>query len=61
MGRWEKNLEADRAAIAEAKAGGFLDCNEVFDALGFEEINAGGIRRSKYQVASPMDRSGHWV
>ena len=42
----------DRTQIAIAKAKGFRDCNEVFDFLGIPEINAGGIRRSKFQVAT---------
>ena len=42
----------DRTQIAIAKAKGFRDCNEVFDLLGIPEINAGGIRRSKFQVAT---------
>ena len=42
----------DRTQIAVAKGKGFRDCNEVFDFLGIPEINAGGIRRSKFQVAT---------
>ena len=42
----------DRTQIAVAKDKGFRDCNEVFDFLGIPEINAGGIRRSKLQVAT---------
>ena len=42
----------DRTQIAVAKAKGFRNCNEVFDFLGIPEINAGGIRRSKFQVAT---------
>ena len=42
----------DRTQIADAKDRGFRDCNEVFDMLGIPEINAGGIRRSKFQVAT---------
>ena len=42
----------DRTQIAVAWAKGFKDCNEVFDFLGIPEINAGGIRRSKFQVAT---------
>ena len=41
----------DRTQIAVAKTKGFRDCNEIFDMLGIPEINAGGIRRSKLQVA----------
>ena len=42
----------DRTQIAVAKAKGFRNCYEVFDFLGIPEINAGGIRRSKFQVAT---------
>ena len=42
----------DRTQITIAKAKGFRNCNEVFDFLGIPEINAGGIRRSKFQVAT---------
>ena len=45
-------LDGDHAIIAEAKANGFKDCVEVFDALGFDSINASGIRRNTLQVAS---------
>ena len=38
--------------IADAKANGWKDCREVFAALGFAPINAGGIRRDQYQVAT---------
>ena len=41
-----------RTAIADATAVGFRDCHAVFDALGFDRVNAGGITRSSLQVAS---------
>ena len=41
-----------RKAIAEAMAVGFRDCHAVFEALGVERVNAGGIIRSSLQVAS---------
>ena len=41
-----------RKAIADATAVGFRDCHAVFDALGVERVNAGGITRSSLQVAS---------
>ena len=41
-----------RKAIADATAVGFRDCHAVFDALGFDRVNAGGITRSSLQVAS---------
>ena len=41
-----------RKAIAEATAVGFRDCHAVFEALGVERVNAGGITRSSLQVAS---------
>ena len=42
---------ADRKAIVAAIDAGFMDCSEVFDALGFERVNAGGETRSVMQVA----------
>ena len=50
--RKEHQEMIDRTQIAVAKDKGFRDCNEVFDFLGIPEINAGGIRRSKLQVAT---------
>ena len=50
--RKEHQERIDRTQIAVAKDKGFRDCNEVFDFLGIPEINAGGIRRSKLQVAT---------
>ena len=41
-----------RKAIADATAVGFRDCHVVFDALGVERVNTGGIIRSSLQVAS---------
>ena len=41
-----------RKAIADATAVGFRDCHAVFDALGFDRVNAGGITRSSLQVAA---------
>ena len=41
-----------RKAIADATAIGFRDCHAVFDALGFDRINAGGITRSSLQVSA---------
>ena len=41
-----------RKAIADATAVGFRDCHAVFDALGFDRVNAGGMTRSSLQVAS---------
>ena len=41
-----------RKAIADATAVGFCDCHAVFDALGFDRVNAGGMTRSSLQVAS---------
>ena len=40
-----------RKAIADATAAGFRDCHAVFDALGVEQVNAGGYTRSVLQVA----------
>ena len=42
---------ADRQAIVAAGLAGFMDCTEVFDALGFDRVNAGGETRSVMQVA----------
>ena len=42
---------ADCKAIVEAIDAGFVDCSEVFDALGFERVNASGTPRSVMQVA----------
>ena len=44
--------DQEQAIIAEAKANGFKDCVEVFDALGFDSINASGIRRDTLQVSA---------
>ena len=41
-----------RKAIADATAVGFRDCHAVFDALGFERVNAGGMTRSSLQVSA---------
>ena len=41
-----------RKAIADATAVGFRDCHAVFNALGFDLVNAGGITRSSLQVSS---------
>ena len=40
-----------RKAIADATAVGFRDCHAVFDALGYDQVNAGGYTRSVLQVA----------
>ena len=49
---FEKQEEAtQRQAIAAATAAGFLDCHAVFDALGFDRVNAGGMTRSILEVA----------
>ena len=42
---------ADCKAIIEAIDAGFMGCSEVFDALGFERVNASGTPRSVMQVA----------
>ena len=42
---------ADRKAIEAAGLAGFMDCSDVFDALGFDRVNAGGETRSVMQVA----------
>ena len=42
---------ADCKAIVAAGLAGFMDCSEVFDALGFDRVNAGGETRSVMQVA----------
>ena len=42
---------ADCNAIIEAIDAGFMDCSDVFDALGFDRVNAGGETRSVMQVA----------
>ena len=41
-----------RKAIADATAVGFRNCHAVFDALGFDIVNDGGITRSSLQVAA---------
>ena len=48
----DRMTDREQAIIAEAKANGFKDCTEVFDALGFDSINASGIRRDTLQVSS---------
>ena len=50
-----------RKAIADARAVGFRDCYAVFDALGFDRVNAGGITRSSLQVASRWIRDAGFV
>ena len=51
-----------RKAIADAKSTGFRDCHAVFDALGYEHVNAGGYTRSVLQVAcKAIDNAGHEV
>ena len=51
-----------RKAIADATAVGFRDCHAVFDALGFDRVNAGGYTRSVLQVAcKAIDDAGHEV
>ena len=42
---------ADHKAIVAALDAGFMDCSEVFDALGFERVNVSGTPRSVMQVA----------
>ena len=43
---FEEQEEAmQRKAIADATAAGFVDCHAVFDALGFDRVNAGGMTR----------------
>ena len=42
---------AQQEILDAAFRDGFRNCNEVFNALGFAEVNAGGVTRSKYQVA----------
>ena len=42
---------ADRQSIVAARLAGFMDCSDVFDALGFDRVNAGGETRSVMQVA----------
>ena len=42
---------ADRKAIVAAGLAGFMDCSDVFDALGFDRVNASGTPRSVMQVA----------
>ena len=41
-----------RKAIADATAVGFRDCHAVFDALGFDLVNASGVTRSVLQVSA---------
>ena len=41
-----------RKAIADATAVGFRNCHAVFDALGYDRVNAGGYTRSSLQVAA---------
>ena len=41
-----------RKAIADARAVGFRDCYDVFNALGFDLVNASGITRSVLQVSA---------
>ena len=49
---FEKQEEAtQRQAIADATAAGFVDCHAVFDALGFDQVNAGGMTRNSLEVA----------
>ena len=43
---------AQQEILDAAFTDGFRNCNEVFNALGFAEVNAGGVTRSKYQVAT---------
>ena len=51
-----------RKAIADATAVGFRDCHAVFDALGYDRVNAGGYTRSSLQVAcKAIDDAGHEV
>ena len=42
----------NRMLLANARETGFRDCHEVFDALGFERVNAGGMIRSSLQVSA---------
>ena len=42
---------ADRQSIVAARLAGFMDCSDVFDALGFDRVNASGETRSVMQVA----------
>ena len=41
----------DRQSIVAARFAGFMDCSDVFDALGFDRVNASGTPRSVMQVA----------
>ena len=50
---------ADRKAIVAARLTGFMDCSEVFDALGFERVNAGGETPQRYAGGVPLD-PGCW-
>ena len=42
----------EQGLLRQAHIDGFRDCTEVFVALGFEAINAGGIRRDTLQVSA---------
>ena len=51
-----------RKAIADATSFGFRDCHAVFDALGYDRVNAGGHTRSILQVAcKAIGDAGHEV
>ena len=51
-----------RKTIADAAAFGFRDCHAVFDALGYDRVNAGGHTRSILQVAcKAIGDAGHEV
>ena len=46
------NAISRKAMLAMARTTGFRNCHAVFDALGFDRVNAGGMTRSSLQVAS---------
>ena len=45
-------VAAQEAAIVEARVNGFRNCLEIFEALGIDQVNAGGMTRSSYQVSA---------
>ena len=47
----EQEEATQRQAIADVTAAGFVDCHAIFDALGFDRVNAGGMTRSVLEVA----------
>ena len=50
--RQAQRESVNRMLLATARDNGFINCHEVFDALGFERINAGGMIRSSLQVSA---------